>query len=164
MPFREGSQRLYEQTQAGGRGGVEEVRVAFNRPKSVERWYSSTDTGTIRGIDESKPTWKLDGIRGRIENAGIVLSQGETLVESFSTGRHQGHAYLQFDYTHPTFIEDSWTVDLMMTEAFEGGVHIQRETSEADHTWKTYGRNLEHLGRARGRKIMETRRAHRDAP
>ena len=121
VPFREGSQRLYEQTQAGGHGGVEEVRVAFNRPKSVERWYSSTDTGTIRGIDESKPTWKLDGIRGRIEKAGIVLSQGETWVESFSAGKHQGHAYLQFDYTHPTFIEDSWTVDLMMTEAFEDG-------------------------------------------
>ena len=121
LPFREGSQRLYEQTQAGGHSGVKEVRAAFNKPKTVERWYSSTDMGTIRGIDESKPTWKLDGIRGRIENAGIVLSQGKTLVESFSAGRHQGHAYLQFDYTHPTFIEDSWTVDLMMTEAFEDG-------------------------------------------
>ena len=31
VPFRKGSQRLYEQTQAGG---VEEVKVAFNRPES----------------------------------------------------------------------------------------------------------------------------------
>ena len=43
------------------------------------------------------------------------------MVESFSTRRHHGYAYLQFDYTHPTFIEDSWTWTLMMTEAFEDG-------------------------------------------
>ena len=120
VPFREGSQRLYEKTKTGG-ASIEDVRVAWNRLKIVEKWYSSADTGTVQGIDGSKPTWKLDEIHGRIENAGIVLSQGGALVESFSTGRHQGYAYLQFDYTHPTFIEDSWTVDLMMTEAFEDG-------------------------------------------
>ena len=120
VSFREGSQRLYEKTKTGG-ANIEDVRAAWNKSETVKRWYSSTDTETFQGIDESKPTWKLDEIRGRVKNAGIVLSQGEALVESFSTRRHQGHAYLQFDYTHPTFIEDSWTVDLMMTEAFEDG-------------------------------------------
>ena len=121
VPFRKGSQRLYQQTQAGGRGGVEEVKVAFNRPKDVERWYSSADTGTFQGIDESKPTWKLDEIHGTIDDAEIILAEGRPKVESFSAKSHQGYAYLQFNYTHPTFIEDSWTVDLMMTEAFEDG-------------------------------------------
>ena len=121
VPFRKGSQRLYEQTQAGGHGGVEEVKVAFNRPKDVERWYSSADTGTFQGIDESKPTWKLDEIHGTIDDVEIILAEGKPKVESFSAGRHQGHAHLQLDYTHPTFIEDSWTMDLMMTEAFEDG-------------------------------------------
>ena len=142
VPFREGSQRLYKKTKTGG-AGIDNVRAAWNRPKTVERWYSSADTGTVQGIDGSKPTWKLDEIRGTIENAGIVLSQGGPLVESFPTGRHQGYAYLQFDYTHPTFIEDSWTVDLTMTEAFEDGftynVRPLRLTVQGKHVGGTWG-------------------------
>ena len=129
VPFREGAQRLYEQTKTG-EAGVEEVRATFNRPETVERWYSSAKVGTVRGsakvgtvrgIDENEPTWKLDEIHGTINDAVIILAKGGPKVESFSTRRHQGYAYLQFDYTHPTFIEDSWTVDLMMTEVFEDG-------------------------------------------
>ena len=129
------------------------MRAAWNKSETVERWYSNPRTGTFQGIDESKLTWKLDEIRGSIENAGIVLSQGGTLVESFSTRRHQGHAYLQFDYTHPTFIEDSWTVDLMMTEAFEDGftynVRPLKLTVQGKHMRGTWGISV---GPGEGRK------------
>ena len=120
VPFREGAQRLYEQTRVGD-AGVEEVRAAFNRPETVERWYSSAKAGTVRGIDENEPTWKLDEIHGTIDDAGIILAEGKAKVESFSARSHRGEAFLWFSYSHPTFVEESWTVDLTLVEIFEDG-------------------------------------------
>ena len=120
IPFREGAQRLYEQTQAE-EAGVEEVRAAFNRPKTVERWYSSAKAGTVQGIDESKPTWKLDEIHGTIDDAGIILAEGGTKIESFSARSHRGRVFLWFSFSHPTLVEESWTLDLTLVETFEDG-------------------------------------------
>ena len=120
LPFREGAQRLYERTQAGD-AGVEEVRAAFNRPETVERWYSSAKAGTVRGIDENEPTWRLEEIHGTIDDAGIILAEGKAKVESFSARSHRGGAFLWFSFSHPTFVEGSWTVDLTLVEMFEDG-------------------------------------------
>ena len=120
VPFRSGAQRLHEQTLAGD-AGVEEVRAAFNKPETVERWYSSAKGGTIRGTDENEPTWKLDEIHGTIDDAGIILAEDGPKVESFSTKSHRGEAFLWFSFSHPTFVEESWTLDLTLVEMFEDG-------------------------------------------
>ena len=100
---------------------MEDVRAAFNNSETVERWYSGTKARTIRGIDGSKPTWKLDEIHGTIDDAGIILAEGGAKLESFSARSHRGKGFLWFSYSHPTFVEESWTVDLTLVEIFEDG-------------------------------------------
>ena len=123
VPFREGAQRLYQQTQAGEEGAkIADAITAFDRRETLERWYSGTDTEVGQAIDGDTPTWTLEEIHGSIDDAAIILQEGGAKMTSFSAKSHRGPAYLWFHYNHPTFVEESWTVDLTMVEVFEDGL------------------------------------------
>ena len=122
VSFREGAQRLYDQSMSGDGGAdVEDVRTAFNSPEIVKKWYSGNRSRGSAQVDESPPTWKLEEIHGTINNAEIILAEGKPKVTSFSAREHHGYAYFQFKYEHPTFVEESWSVDMTMVETFEDG-------------------------------------------
>ena len=122
VPFREGAQRLYNRSEEGtGKAGIAEVREAFNNHPHVDSWYNSPNPRIVKTATETNPTWRLDEIHGAITKAGIVLRMDEPPVTSFSARSHTGTAYFQFHYEYPTFQEESWTVNLLMTQSFEDG-------------------------------------------
>ena len=122
VPFREGAQRLYNRSEEGtGKAGIAEVREAFNNHPHVDSWYNSPNPKATEITTETSPTWRLDEIHGAITKAGVVLRMDEPPVTSFSTRSHTGWAYFQFRYEYPAFREESWTVNLLMTQSFEDG-------------------------------------------
>ena len=122
VPFREGAQRLYKRSEEGtGKAGIDEVREAFNNHPHVDSWYNSPNPRIVETATETNPTWRLDEIHGAITKAGIVLRMDEPPVTSFSARSHTGTAYFQFRYEYPAFREESWTVNLLMTQSFEDG-------------------------------------------
>ena len=75
VSFREGAQRLYDQSMSGDGGAdVEDVRTAFNSPEIVKKWYSGNRSRGSAQVDESPPTWKLEEIHGTINNAEIIFA------------------------------------------------------------------------------------------
>ena len=122
VPFREGAQRLYKRSEEGtGKAGIAEVREAFNSHPRVDSWYNDPNPKVTEITTETGPTWRLDEIHGAITKAGIFLRMDEPPVTSFSARRHTGWAYFQFHYEYPAFQEESWTVNLLMTQTFEDG-------------------------------------------
>ena len=176
VPFREGAQRLYERSEEGtGKAGIAEVREAFNNSPRVDSWYNNPSPKIVEITTETSPTWRLDEIHGTITEAGIVLRKDEPPVTSFSARSHTGPAYFYFQYKHPTFREESWTVNLLMTQAFEDGFAYDIRPLElnvkganvggtwqlsvgpsADKRWKT-GKHRVALHDGNGNKVAEAR-------
>ena len=137
VPFREGAQRLYDQSLSGDGGAdVEEVRAAFNSPEIVKKWYSGNRPRGSTQVDESPPNWKLEEIHGTISDAEIILAEGKPKITSFSAREHHGYAYFQFKYEHPTFVEESWSVDMTMVETFIERYSVVSEyLANVESTW-----------------------------
>ena len=122
VPFRTKAQKLYHRSEAGTEElGIADVKATFNNSPAVSWWYSNQNPKTGTKTQETAPTWRLDEIHGTITEAGVTLSQEGPTVKSFSADSHTGPAYFHFHYNHPPFVEENWTVNLIMTETFEDG-------------------------------------------
>ena len=77
-------------------------------------------------------------------------------MESFSARSHRGGAFLWFSFSHPAFVEESWTVDLTMVEIFEDGfiynVRPLELTVEKNHVGGNWGIPV---GPGRGETLFE---------
>ena len=84
--------------------GIGEVRQIFGTSEEtktiVRRWYDGTERYDKSGIDQSKSTWRIPSINGKVEKAGLTLAKDGPVVPKFSAKDHGDAAYVMLEYSH----------------------------------------------------------------
>ena len=136
IPFRERLRTMYVESVIDGDirtsdtgVGIAHVRRIFgDTPEGetiIKRWYDGTVPYDTSRIDTSPAIPSLPGINGRIDSAYVSLSSGGAPIASFSSGQHNGWAYINLDYSYRV-AGGPYQIEFQLVEMYEDGHEIGR--------------------------------------